>query len=193
MAIRKGAEVCQIKGGYKVFDFFEFDTSNDTVQIEKHTFSPSKIVVTQLKRSEQLVLFACTAGSGITKISKDIASEDPLLSYVYDVLGSVTVEKAVDKIQFSIYNESIKNNSNISDRYSPGYCDWSVGEQQKLFDLLPENFCGISLSDSSLMNPIKSVSGILGIGPELKQIGYQCHWCTDTNCLYGKIKRGKKK
>jgi hypothetical protein len=79
----------------------------------------------------------------------------------------------------------------ISDRFSPGYCDWNVSEQHKLFNLLPESFCGIHLSESSLMNPIKSVSGIIGIGENLKQLGYQCYWCNDPNCIYGKTKRKK--
>ena len=192
-AIDAGSRLFAIEGGYSTFDSFSFDTSNNTIKIEDQVFSPSKIVVTQLKRAKQLVLFACTAGAEITEHSKNIAAEGPMLAYVFDVLGSVVVEKAMNVIQEKIYQEALLNFSNISDRFSPGYCEWGVGEQQKLFDLLPQGFCGISLSDSSLMHPIKSVSGILGIGPELKQIGYQCHWCTDKNCLYGKIKRAKMK
>lgn len=97
----------------------------------------------------------------------------------------------MDKIQKLLEASLQESKLNISDRYSPGYCEWSVAEQAYLFDLLPDNFCGISLSDSFLMDPIKSVSGIIGIGAGLKQKGYQCHWCTDKNCLYGKIKRKK--
>ena len=96
------------------------------------------------------------------------------------------------KIQKELELDLRVKNLQISDRYSPGYCEWSVAEQQKLFSLLPENFCGISLSDSSLMTPIKSVSGIIGIGKDLKQKGYQCNWCNDQNCIYGRIKRQKK-
>jgi cobalamin-dependent methionine synthase I len=107
-------------------------------------------------------------------------------------VGSVTVEKAMDKIQEILDTEMQKTGLTISDRYSPGYCDWSVGEQQLLFTLMPKDFCGVSLSDSSLMKPIKSVSGIIGIGKELRQKGYQCDWCSDKNCIYGKIKRQQK-
>jgi hypothetical protein len=41
------------------------------------------------------------------------------------------------------------------------------------------------------MHPIKSVSGITGIGKDCKQMGYQCNWCTDSDCFVGKIKRRK--
>lgn len=114
-----------------------------------------------------------------------------MYSYVLDVIGSVIVEKAMDEIQKKLEDDMKLNGLGISDRFSPGYCDWNVSDQHKLFRLLPENFCGIRLSESSLMNPIKSVSGIIGLGENLKQLGYQCHWCNDPNCIYGKTKRKK--
>lgn len=191
-AITKAPELCEIKGGYKVFNSITINTKNATIQINSEIFSPAKIVITQLKQANSAALFLCTAGAKISEYANKISTEnDPILGYVFDVLGSVIVEKATDKIQADLLLEVKKANLAISDRYSPGYCNWSVGEQQKLFALLPLNFCGIKLSDSSLMHPIKSVSGIIGIGEKLQQKGYQCEWCTDKNCIYGKIKRKK--
>jgi cobalamin-dependent methionine synthase I len=63
-----------------------------------------------------------------------------------------------------------------------------VSEQQKLFSFFPENFAGISLSDSSLMNPIKSVSGIAGIGTAVKYLGYACDDCTQADCVFRDLK-----
>ena len=124
--------------------------------------------------------------------SKKISSDkDPLLGYIYDVLGSVVVEKATDKMENRLQESLRSENLNLSDRFSPGYCDWLVAEQKKLFELLPSDFCQVSLSDSCLMSPIKSVSGFIGIGAGLKQSGYQCNWCSDENCIYGKIRRKK--
>jgi hypothetical protein len=191
-AIADASQYCAIKGGYKVFNPINIDLQNETISIENQIFSPTKIVTTQLKDATSAALFICTAGDGISKHANKIILEgDPMLGYIFDVIGSVCVEKAIDKIQENLAKEQRLNNFNISDRYSPGYCEWNVSEQQFLFQLMPDNFCGVSLSDSSLMNPIKSVSGIIGIGAKLQQKGYQCLWCTDKNCIYGKIKRKK--
>ncbi len=192
MALKRAGELCQIKGGYKIFDPIRISQSEQKLHIDSTIFNPAKIVCTQLKEASAGAIFLCTAGESISLLSKQLlAGEDPMLGYVFDVLGSITVEKATDKIQLHL-NEEVKNNGlNISDRYSPGYCEWSVNEQKKLFALLPDNFCGITLSESSLMHPIKSVSGIIGIGKKLKQKGYQCQWCSDPNCIYGKIRRKK--
>ncbi|MCY1721495.1 hypothetical protein OU798_14155 [Prolixibacteraceae bacterium Z1-6] len=189
-AINKATKLCKIRGGFKIFRSVKVDTDNHTIQIENQNFSPSKIVTTQLKKSDQAALFLCTAGAAISEYSKKISTEtDPILGYVFDILGSITVEKATDKIQEALKTHLQPGGMNISDRFSPGYCEWSVEEQHNLFLLLPRNFCGIVLSNSALMHPIKSVSGMIGIGKELQQKGYQCKWCSDKNCIYGKIKR----
>lgn len=192
-AIAKAPNYTNIKGGYRFFENFKTDVLQETIQVDHQIFSPSKIVVTQLKKATSCVLFLCTAGKEITDFSKKLEKEgESLLSYVFDVVGSVSVDKAMDKIQMELELDLKNKGLKISDRYSPGYCEWNVAEQQKLFSLLPKNFCGITLSDSSLMTPVKSVSGIIGIGKLLEQKGYQCIWCKDQNCIYGKIKRQKK-
>ena len=75
-----------------------------------------------------------------------------------------------------------KEGLNITNRYSPGYCGWDVSEQQKLFFLLPENCCGIRLTDSSLMLPIKSVSGVIGVGKTVRKTAYKCAVCDKEDC-----------
>ena len=184
---------CSIRGGYKIFNSNETRVGKTTITICGHIFNPSKIITTQFEKASTLALFICTAGPEISQLSKRISDNgDQLLGYVYDIIGSLTVEKAMDNIQKELESECLELGLKISDRFSPGYCDWSVSEQQKLFALMPENFCGVSLSESSLMSPIKSVSGIIAVGDQLEQKGYQCRWCSDKNCMYGKIKRQKK-
>ncbi len=184
---------CSIRGGYKIFNSNESHINKNTITICKQVFNPSKVVVTQFKNASSFCLFICTAGPEISQYSKNFSDNgDSLLSYVYDIIGSVIVEKATDKIQKTLELECQKSGLKISDRFSPGYCEWSVSEQKVLFSLMPEKFCGVSLSESSLMAPIKSVSGIIAIGESLEQKGYQCHWCSEKNCIYGKNKRKKK-
>jgi hypothetical protein len=75
----------------------------------------------------------------------------------------------------------------ITNRYSPGYCSWNVSEQKKLFSLLPEGCCGITLSASSLMSPIKSISGIIGMGRSVEFKEYVCEICSMKDCIFRQI------
>jgi hypothetical protein len=70
----------------------------------------------------------------------------------------------------------------MTNRFSPGYCGWNVKDQFTLFSFFPEKFCGIELTDSALMVPVKSVSGIIGLGENVQKKAYPCDVCTMQNC-----------
>jgi len=98
------------------------------------------------------------------------------------------VEAAADIMQDNLLKEMISADKKITNRYSPGYCGWDVAEQQKLFQLMPDNFCGVKLNDSSLMDPEKSVSGFIGIGENVRYNPYTCGLCDMKDCIYRKLK-----
>jgi hypothetical protein len=192
-AFKAAPSLFQIKAGYALFENLKIDTKNFNLAINNQLFYPGKLISTQLKNATSCAIFLCTAGSKIEQQSKKFSDNgDQLHSYIYDVLGSVVAEKARIKIELEIKSEVKRKGLLISDSFSPGYCDWNITDQRNLFSLLPKNFCGITLTKSHLMTPIKSVSGIIGIGKSLAQRGYQCNWCNDRNCLYGRINRQKK-
>jgi hypothetical protein len=176
---------CEIRGGYRIFDNMELDRKSYLLNLEDQSFQIKRIITNQLRKAEKAALFICTAGAGIGDWSKKLMREGDLMKgYVVDVIGSELVEGAMDRIQDELEDEMKHQGMGITDRYSPGYCDWQVSEQPKLFSLLPENFCGVRLSDTCLMYPIKSVSGVIGIGPKAKRKGYICSFCNMKNCIY---------
>jgi len=87
-----------------------------------------------------------------------------------------------------VHNEIRKvaedNRVKITNRFSPGYCQWYVSEQSKLFSLMPEDRLTVKLSDSSLMNPVKSVSGIIGIGEKVIFRDHDCLQCGMKDCIF---------
>ena len=182
-----------IKGGFLIQDDIELNKSEKTLQINGTLFNVKKIVSNQLKKMDNVALFACTAGPEIGAYSKELMHEgDFIKGYIADVIGSEMVESAMDKIQDDLEQKMEAQGWHITDRYSPGYCGWSVGEQHKLFSFFPDKFCGITLTDSSLMQPIKSVSGIIGIGPNVRRKGYICQMCDMVNCIYREKRHTKK-
>ena len=180
---------CSIEGGYIVRDDISIDQTNHKLTVGIVNFAAQKIVINQIRKSEKIALFLCTAGPEIGELSKQLMSDgETLKGYIIDVVGSEIAESAMDGIQNSLEAEMKNQGLYITNRYSPGYCGWNVSEQQKLFTFFPENFCGIKLSDSSLMYPIKSISGIIGIGKEVKENNYPCKLCDDKNCIYRGIR-----
>jgi hypothetical protein len=110
--------------------------------------------------------------------------KDLLKGFVCDVVGSEIVEAAADLMQAELEETMIRSGKKITNRYSPGYCGWDVADQHKIFKLVNSGFCGIRLTESALMDPVKSVSGIIGIGKEVKLNPYTCKMCNMTDCIY---------
>lgn len=184
-----GDEFLQIEGGYIITGPVDFDREKYALVIGSQSFNVKKTVFQQLKNAKSIAVFACTAGNGIIDKSRELMKEGELLKgYVYDVFGSLVVEEAMDRIQEGLESKMQEKRLKITNRYSPGYCGWDVSEQKKLFGLLPGKFCGIELSDSCLMRPIKSVSGIIGIGTSVKFNEYTCNLCDEDDCLYRNLR-----
>jgi hypothetical protein len=193
LALEQSEALCDIKGSLLVSTDF-FNNTKDCFTFEGTTFNVGAKILKQLKNAGGGVLFICTAGAMIGEKSKELmANGDFMDGYILDVIGSVAVEAAIDKIQDSLDNEMIGKGLKMTNRYSPGYCGWSLTEQNKLFDLFPNNYCGIQLSDSFLMNPVKSVSGIMGFGANVENGIYECQLCELVTCFYRKIRIDKYK
>jgi len=174
-----------IKAEYRVFKEISLSGENRSLQVEGITFNVRPIIYRQIKEAEEVALFICTAGPVVGEMCRQSMKDGDLLrGYVYDVIGSEIVEAAADRMQEELRKSIADLGKEITNRFSPGYCGWDVAEQHKLFSFFKDNYCGITLTESALMNPIKSVSGIIGIGRNVRYTPYQCKLCDDKNCLY---------
>ena len=172
-----------LRAGYRIFPVEQTIQSVKQIVISKIAFNLDKMIYGLLKKSEYIALFTVTAGHEFSKWLDSFSdNDDHLSSYIIDAIGSETAELTADLLEDKIKNLAEPYNLNITNRYSPGYCSWNVSEQQKLFSLLPENFCGISLKPSGLMIPLKSISGVIGIGSDVTRIEYLCSICSMENC-----------
>lgn len=193
-AFHEAEMICDIRGAFGFSKKSEFATDNSKVIVDGIEFEIGKTVAKEFRNSSEFALFICTAGKGISNRSQELlTSENPVLGYVFDVLGSMIVETATNQLQKEIMLIAKTKGLAITNRYSPGYCKWSVADQHKLFSFFPENCCGISLTDSALMNPIKSVSGIIGLGKDVKFREYTCDLCTQMECFHRNHQHKKSK
>ena len=174
-----------IEGGFTIKPVTDFSAKDGFIEVETTKFNTGRMITSFLRKSEFAALFTCTAGYEVEKWSHKYKDEgDFVMSYVVDATGSMLVEGAMDIIYEKLKTMANLNNLSITNRYSPGYCEWKVIDQQKLFSFFPSNFCGVHLSESSLMSPVKSVSGFVGIGKNVKYLSYICDSCKSLGCVY---------
>ena len=184
-SIEDAADYCNIQGGLVICDDIILDQTKKSIRVADYELNVKGRLFNEIKDSEKIAFFVCTAGPDISNVSKHLMDEKDLLSgYVLDVIGSITVEKAMDNIQEQFGNAMKASGHKITNRYSPGYCGWKTSEQFMLFRIFPENFCGVRLTESALMKPIKSISGVIGIGSHVEYHEYHCDLCDAVNCMY---------
>lgn len=178
---------CQAKAEFRIFPVDEWNPGGKSVTLDGVVFVLKNIVFRQLSLAESIAIFLCTAGYGPERLGKKAMGEgDPLAYYVYDIIGSEIAERTSRMVMQEVSKTAEKWGYKTTNRYSPGYCGWDVSDQHALFGLMPDNFCGISLNDSALMSPEKSVSGMIGIGRNVHFDPYPCNSCRRQDCLYRK-------
>lgn len=152
-------------------------------------FDMGRIILHQLKGSEAYALFIATAGIEYESYLQRLKNEgDMVRVYIADALGSVIAEKTADMLETCLQESINKLGWHHTNRFSPGYCGWHVSQQQLLFPLFQGHTCGVRLTESSLMLPIKSVSGIIGLGKEVRRLDYTCGLCNFEKCYKRKRK-----
>lgn len=157
---------------------------------EQPDFDMGKIILRQLRGSEAYALFVCTSGVEYEAYQQRLKDAgDMVRVFIADALGSVIAEHCADRMEETLQESIDKLGWHHTNRFSPGYCGWHVSQQQRLFPLFGGHTCGITLTDSSLMVPIKSVSGIIGIGERVRKLDYTCGLCDFKQCYKRKLKK----
>jgi hypothetical protein len=141
-----------------------------------------------LPRSKSLALFAVTVGERVSRCIAQLFSEnDFALGFAVDAAASQGAERVAEEVESRWRDQLRAATPSIATlAFSPGYCGWHVTAQQKLFKRLDPGQIDISLNDSCLMTPLKSISGVIVAGD--KEIfdfsdDYPfCDLCASRNC-----------
>lgn len=157
----------------------------DHFEASGQTFACGKIIGAGLKNSTSVALCVSTVGEAMDQWSRTLFSDnDPVGGLIADTIGSVAADVVVERLAGRIAEQAEADGLKVTNHYSPGYCNWNVAEQRKLFSLLPEGFCGVRLTQSALMVPVKSISGVIGVGAGARKLEYECNACNVENCIY---------
>ena len=155
------------------------------VVIEDSITFQSEVIARLLEQCHKAAIFLVTIGNHLEEMVCHLAENGLILqATVLDAIGSVAVEKVADFVQGRVGEIARAQGLCISQRSSPGYCDWDIGQQEMVFRAVDGNSVGIRLTEGYLMVPRKSVSGIVGIGLPNRNVEHYnpCITCEKHNC-----------
>jgi len=132
----------------------------------------------------------CTIGAGLEERVRDLwdARELPL-AVMLDSVGSAAAESLAEYVNDLLCQAAIPEGLTVTNRISPGYAGWDTAEQAALFRLCPGDPIGVTLNSSCVMTPGKSISMLVGVGPEARVDHYfsQCRRCWMRDCSYRRL------
>ena len=149
----------------------------------------SKALLKNLDGCEKAVIFAATVGLGIDRLIFKYSSVSPSRALMFQAIGAERIEALCDMFSAEICEKYAAEGLYITSRFSPGYGDFSVEAQKDFFGLLdcPRKI-GLSLNESLIMTPTKSVTAVIGISEKAQKKSNSCEACTLDGCAYKKRK-----
>lgn len=137
--------------------------NNSKILLESKKLAKNFISKTKNNKA-RVFIYVATIGPEIDKEIKRLAETgDVFDSYMLNGIGGAAAEMVADDLN-NYFNDKNGSSKLVYKRYSPGYGDWNVSDQQKLFKILnPSKYLGVNLSEGFVMYPEKSTSGILGL------------------------------
>ncbi|MDI9518658.1 MAG: vitamin B12 dependent-methionine synthase activation domain-containing protein [Bacillota bacterium] len=146
---------------YKVcYGVFPLNIKDDLCDFNVFSVKSSKLAK-NLNGCSDVVIFAATIGVGIDRLISKYGKISPSKSVMISALGSERIEALCDKFNKDF---EFENEVSLKPRFSPGFGDLSLMIQKDIFSVLdcPRKI-GLSLNDSLLMSPTKSVTAFVGI------------------------------
>lgn len=153
--------------------------SNPPLQIEGSTIRK------HLEKSERVYVMAVTVGEGVELRSAELFKEgNYTLGLLVDAAATTAVEQVADQVNAIIDKEAAKAGYTTTWRFSPGYGNWDLTIQKELARSIGTEKIGLSVTDTFLLFPRKSVTAIIGCMPKGEQIKTKrgCTSCTQKEC-----------
>ena len=123
----------------------------------------SKALAIRLAGCAEVYLACGTIGASFDAWHRKVSVNSATDALIAQAVGAAAIEKVMDAIEDDIRAELAPGEALVT-RYSPGYADFPLAEQRTLLGLLDSaRKVGVSLTDSLLMVPSKSVSAVIGV------------------------------
>jgi hypothetical protein len=133
-----------------------------------------------------VAVVVCTIGEALERRVSELweTRELPLASML-DSVGSGAVESLAEHVNDVLCQQGLPD-LRVTNRISPGYADWDVAEQPRLFRLVSADAIGVALNAACVMTPGKSISLLVGAGRQARVDHYftQCARCWMRDCAY---------
>ena len=158
-ACREALLLIDVRGVWQLYDYAE-----QTVMSDPPFPIVGKSIIKHLDGCKKVICLAVTVGAEIEReINKKFARGEYLASVLLDAAATSAVEQAADLMEKNFAATFAKDAFKLRWRFSPGYGDWNLTQQEFLFNVSGAEQIGLTLSSAMMLEPRKSVTAIIGL------------------------------
>ena len=132
-----------------------------------------------------IVLFGATVGIGLDRLIVRYDKTSPAKALLLQAIGAERIEALCNLFSEKIKNAAAAEGLHTTSRFSPGYGDLPLELQRDIFGTLNcGGKIGLTLNESLMMSPSKSVTAIIGIGSCRQKTVTGCGSCSKQDCIH---------
>lgn len=168
---------------YKVcYTVLPAEVKTDVCYLGNFEFNSSKLA-SNLKGCKEVLVFAASLGIEFDRLLAKYSKLSPAKALILQAFGAERIEALCDSFCEDITKEL---SCSSRPRFSPGYGDLDLSAQKTLFSILDcQKKIGVSLNESLLISPSKSVTAIMGLCENSSQNKInKCTLCSKADCQF---------
>ena len=182
-AIQEALALADPKGIWQIYPYdpiLGIIEGNPPLTLEGHAIRH------HLSHSYSVGVLAVTVGEDIEKASAAHFQEGHYVQgLLLDAAATAAVEHLADQVDQLIQKEAARFGQKTVWRFSPGYGDWPITQQQDFCHLIQTEKIGLTVTDHSMLFPRKSVSAIIGLSScARKPAPNKCQTCSLRTCPF---------
>lgn len=180
------AELEQVAEVREVYQYFVCNVEKkQEISIGKMRIK-SRDLSRNLKGCREVAMLGVTLGSEVDRLIRRYMVTDMAKAVIVQACAATLLEEACDKLQENIEKEKAEEHLWIRPRFSPGYGDFDIHHQKDILQMLDTHKkIGLSMTESCMLTPTKSVTALIGICEEHMQCHRTgCACCKKQDCLY---------
>jgi hypothetical protein len=164
---------------YEIYTITELSQRQTSLEGKREVLA--SLLSSLLPGAKELVVAVCTIGPRLEKQVTNYTRQGELLrGTLLDGIGSAAVDLLTEESCKFIAREAASRGYEVSSPINPGMPGLPIAKQRQLLKLVPAGKIGVSLTSSGIMVPRKSVSMVMGIGPQMAkwtraEVCARCH------------------
>ena len=156
------------------------------LELEQSADPKSICRIFDLRGCDKAVLFCATLGAETDRLIRRASITDMSRAVILQACAAAYLEEYCDEQQRLIGEEMAREKRFLRPRFSPGYGDFDIHYQEPVMRMLDcAKQIGLSMTDGYMMTPSKSVTAVIGAGPDRPGcVPEGCESCRKADCPY---------